>query len=221
MKNSLNPVATYSNPDLQKDKIYSENRQAGIYRWTNKINGKIYIGSSQNISKRFSQYSNPNYLKRNTSMPICRALLKYGYSGFSLEILEYCEPENVIKREQHYIDLLNPEYNILKIAGSMLGFRQSEESRAKMSAAAKKIDHPGRFKTGENNPMFGKARSAGAGKPSQAIEVTDISKGNTKTTFGSIHEAAAALNLSIQAISQYFIRNQIKPIKGRYVIRKI
>jgi hypothetical protein len=93
----------------------------------------------------------------------------------------------------------------------MFGKKHSDETRQKMSDANK----------GENNPNFGKPKAEGAGKPSQAIEVTDISKGNTKTTFGSIHEAAAALNLSIQAISQYFIRNQIKPIKGRYVIRKI
>jgi group I intron endonuclease len=62
-------------------------------------------------------------------------LLKYGHSTFSFEILEYCESENVIKREQHYIDLLKPEYNICKIAGSMLGFRHTEESKAKTAAS--------------------------------------------------------------------------------------
>src|SRR6266566_7481515 len=79
---------------------------SGIYKWTNKINGKIYIGSSQNIRRRVSQYSNPNQLERTTSMPICRALLKHGYSNFSLGILEYCQPSDVISREQYYLDLL-------------------------------------------------------------------------------------------------------------------
>ena len=51
-------------------------------------------------------------------MNINKALLKYGYSGFQLEILEYCEPSDVIDREQYYIDLLVPECNILKITGS-------------------------------------------------------------------------------------------------------
>jgi hypothetical protein len=70
--------------------------------------------------------------------------------------------------------------------------------------------------------MFGKARSAGAGKPSQAIEVTDISKGNTKTTYNSIHEAAKSLNLSgHKIISQYIIRKQQKPYKGRYIFRRV
>jgi group I intron endonuclease len=44
---------------------------------------------------------------------IARALIKYGYSNFQLDILEYCEPTNCIEREQYYIDLLKPEYNIL------------------------------------------------------------------------------------------------------------
>jgi len=40
------------------------------------------------------------------------------HSNFKLEILEYCEADRLIilEREQYYIDLLKPEYNILKIA---------------------------------------------------------------------------------------------------------
>jgi group I intron endonuclease len=53
-------------------------------------------------------------------MRIYKALLKYGYAEFRLEILEYCSPEVLIKREQFYFDTLNPEYNTLKIAGSPL-----------------------------------------------------------------------------------------------------
>jgi group I intron endonuclease len=57
--------------------------------------------------------------------------LKYGYSNFRLEILEYCDPLSAIKREQYYIDLLKPYYNILKIAGSSLGLQHSEETKEK------------------------------------------------------------------------------------------
>lgn len=59
-------------------------------------------------------------------MLINRALLKYGYSKFKLEILEYCEPAVAIEREQHYLDLLEPEYNILPKAGSRLGHKHTE-----------------------------------------------------------------------------------------------
>jgi group I intron endonuclease len=45
-------------------------------------------------------------------MYINRALLKDGYSSFSLYILEYCDEKDLIQREQYYFDLLKPEYNI-------------------------------------------------------------------------------------------------------------
>jgi group I intron endonuclease len=68
---------------------------------------------------------------RDYYMVINRALLKYGYAKFSLEILEYCEPSKCIEREQYYIDLFKPKYNILPTAGSSLGFKHSEESKKK------------------------------------------------------------------------------------------
>jgi group I intron endonuclease len=54
-----------------------------------------------------------------------------------LEILEYCAGDQAVSREQYYLDLLKPEYNILKTAGSLLGHKHSEEVRAKMSIKAK------------------------------------------------------------------------------------
>ena len=75
------------------------------------------------------------YLKKRSSY-IYSALIKYGYSNFSLNILEYCEPSEVIEREQFYIDLLNPSYNILKIAGSKLGFKHTLKTKELMRTAS-------------------------------------------------------------------------------------
>jgi group I intron endonuclease len=68
-------------------------------------------------------------------------LLKNGYSNFSLEILEYCEPSEAVVREQYYLDLLHPQYNILKFSGSLRGFKHSEETKAKLSAAIQGRTH--------------------------------------------------------------------------------
>jgi hypothetical protein len=65
-------------------------------------------------------------------MLINKALLKYGYSNFSLEILEYCEILDILLREQHYLEILKPEYNILTNAANSLGFRHSEETKLKL-----------------------------------------------------------------------------------------
>lgn len=73
-----------------------------------------------------------------------KSLLKYGYINFTLEILEVVNVDGLtstearsilLDKEQYYIDLLEPEYNILKKAGSNLGIKMSSETRAKMSKA--------------------------------------------------------------------------------------
>jgi len=58
-------------------------------------------------------------------MTIYKALLKYGYGGFRLEVLEYFSTEKLLTREQFYFDKFNPEYNLLKFAGSSLGYIHS------------------------------------------------------------------------------------------------
>ncbi len=109
------PVITYVNTHTNKSIIYKENiNKSGVYRWVNKINGKSYVGSSISLSNTFSIYYSLSSLKSKVkgSTIIHRALLKYGYSNFSIDILEYCELSVLIKREHYYIDLLKPEYNI-------------------------------------------------------------------------------------------------------------
>jgi len=128
LQSSIVPIVLYSNAGLQKKLIKQENKaKAGIYRWVNLINGKQYIGSSLNLSKRLSDYFSAlasknmeTKLKRSKSA-IYSALIKHGCYNFSLEILEYCSVENLIQREQFYIDSFEPSYNICKTAGSTLG----------------------------------------------------------------------------------------------------
>jgi group I intron endonuclease len=62
------------------------------------------------LNDRFRRYFNHSYLsssKRGASL-ICKALLKYGYDGFRLEILEYCPSSIVLTREQFFLDKFNP-----------------------------------------------------------------------------------------------------------------
>ena len=62
-------------------------------------------------------------------------ITKFCYSNFSLEILEYCEKDILIQREQYYIDHLDPKYNICKKAGSTLGRKCSLATKEKISIA--------------------------------------------------------------------------------------
>jgi predicted GIY-YIG superfamily endonuclease len=118
-----------------KNALYSENNgKSRIYLWLNITNDKYYIGSAKNLTRRFSQYYSEKYLKAVKGI-IHKALLKNKHEKFALYILEYCEVKELILREQYYIDMLTPQYNILKIAGSTVGFKHTEESLVKMSEA--------------------------------------------------------------------------------------
>lgn len=129
---------SYSNSDTQKESILNDNKnKSGIYCWTHIESGKKYVGSSVDLYRRFTQYYNIKYITRaSKSSAICRALLKYGYSSFRIDILEFCDTYTLIKREQHYIDLLKPEYNILQVAGSLFGYKHTQESLEKMREIA-------------------------------------------------------------------------------------
>lgn len=65
--------------------------------------------------------------------------------NFGLDILEYCRKNQLLQREQHYINILNPEFNILKIAHSRLGHKVSENTKKLMSKSLR-----GRVKSTES-----------------------------------------------------------------------
>lgn len=217
---SVIPVAVYPNAEIQKKQIIKETKgKSGVYRWTNLQSGKSYVGSGVNLSMRLSHYYSKKHMEtylKNGKSALYTAILKHGPSKFTLEILEYCQPSDTISREQYYLDLLKPEYNILKVAGSSLGYKYDDEAKKKMSDSKKGENNPCFGRTGENNPMYGKARPAGAGCPSKQIEVTDLEE-KTTTTYNSMSEAAKALNFSHTVIVKYFKFNRQKPYKNRYV----
>ena len=143
------PEKIYKNADLDKAQIIQENKgKSGVYRWVNLVNGKSYIGSSVNLALRLRNYFNFSFIsnKRRGKSLINEALLKYGYSYFSLEILEFCESSEAILREQYYLDLLKPEYNILKNAGSSLGRKHSEETKARLKGRTLTAEHIAKLK---------------------------------------------------------------------------
>jgi group I intron endonuclease len=179
------PLKVYANVDLQKLEIKEENKgKSGIYCFTCLTNGQKYVGSSENLGRRFSQYFNANNLRRQSYMAICRSLLKYGYSGFSLEILEYCEVSELLTREKHFMVLIKPEYNIsMEPSHPFLGRNHSDETRAKLSAFFKGKVYPER--AGEKNPFFGKTHSDENRK-----KISETKKGISLPKFTEEHKSA-------------------------------
>lgn len=232
---NIAPVISYINANTGKSIIYDKNKgRSGIYRWNNLITGKSYIGSSINLTGRFGNYYSVAYLKKRVekgSSIIYSSILKYGYSNFSLDILEYCEPNLLISREQYYIDHFKPEYNILSTAGSRMGSIHSQEtkqsisnvlinrvfsneSRAKMKIAAKS-------RLGDKTSFFGKTHSVVTKNKisltrSVSVKVTNVETNNV-TILASSLEAAKYLRVGESTLRIY--KKQARLLLGKFLIK--
>ena len=82
-----------------------------IYKITNTINGKSYIGQTiQNVKERFYQHCATKCSKAVSNMAIHRAIKKYGKSNFTVEVIEEIDSTNLNDRERYWIKYYN-SYN--------------------------------------------------------------------------------------------------------------
>lgn len=125
--------------------------QSGIYQIKNKANGKVYIGSSKNLKRRFSQHKrqlNNNY---HDNRHLQYSFNKYGQNNFEFHIIEITNLEEMLEREEFWINHLksydsNYGYNRSRTAVSP---SLSDEGKKKLSEERK----------GKNNPFYGKTHS--------------------------------------------------------------
>ena len=119
-----------------------------IYKILNKINNKFYIGSTVNHKKRISEHKRALNKNRHHNSILQNAWNKYGKDSFEFIIIEHVEQrEQLLKREQYYLDNLKPEYNIATNSSApMLGKKHSKESIEKilldLNSRPKGKDHP-------------------------------------------------------------------------------
>lgn len=76
----------------------------GIYKITNKINGKSYIGQSNNIKRRWMEHKKYRYAKDKA---LYKAFEKYGLENFTFDIIEECSLKELDNREIYYIEKFN------------------------------------------------------------------------------------------------------------------
>jgi len=96
---------------------------SGIYQIVNLINNSKYIGSALKVSLRWNRHKSDLRLVRHPNKHLQNAWNKYGEENFIFEIIEECEKEKLIEREQFYLDTLKPEYNKRMWARSNLGIK--------------------------------------------------------------------------------------------------
>ena len=87
----------------------------GIYKITNKINNKVYIGKSKNISRRWHEHIKSLELGLHHSYKLQEDWNKYGVINFTFEVIEICKKEDLnILEEKHIFgnDSLFSGYNV-------------------------------------------------------------------------------------------------------------
>lgn len=123
----------------------------GIYAIINRINRHVYVGSAKSLIHRKEHHFRDLKAGNHKNHHLQRAYDHYGSDAFCFVVLEAVEHvEDLLAREQHYIDTLNPEYNIARTAGSSLGVKRSPEFKKKIS-----IVHTGRKHTIESRLNMG------------------------------------------------------------------
>jgi predicted GIY-YIG superfamily endonuclease len=107
--------------------------QSGIYAFQCLETGAYYIGSSVDLYDRFYAH----LMDQSSNLHLQRAILKYGLASFVFFVVELCAKDQLMVREQHWLDWLFTQhaelrYNFLPTAGSSLGSTHTEEAKGKM-----------------------------------------------------------------------------------------
>lgn len=181
----------------------------GIYRITSP-SGKVYIGQSINIIKRWWQHKRSN---TNKQPKLYSSFKKYGIEAHIFEIKEECRIEILNERERHWEDF----YEVISINGlncrltetndkkGIIGYetrkRLSESHKGKKpseeSKLKRKLNTPS--KVGENNPMYG---IKGVDNPNYGSKRTD----EFKEKASKRHTGSGKVIAQIDKITKELIR---------------
>lgn len=211
-----------------------------VYKATNKIDGRIYIGqTAQSLHRRRKAHEN---LSGRSSAYFHRALAKHGIENFSWEVLESCDTkENLHSREIFWITHLGSmapfgynsaeggkggaysEAHRKRISEAMKGRVRSEETRRKLSEAnkgrvlsAERIAQMKIVELGEKNHFFGKSHTPEAKrKIGEKSKNRNWAKGDkagswAKTNRKVILECYFKKQTDAQIIATHFVETGVK-----------
>jgi group I intron endonuclease len=218
----LNPVQEYNNLHLTENFrsiMLVLKGVTGIYCIICVTNGRMYIGSAVDLSKRLAEH----FLYGKTNEHLQRALNLYTLEHFKFQILEMCNIDVLLEREQFYLDWLfcqpeNLRFNFCpnastrlgathsdqtrqKISDTLTGRSLSEETKAKMSESHKQTPHPFTGKVAQN-----------------AMKILLYSQDNIlMEDFTSQILAAKRLGITPKTLRKYIGSPAI--FKGKYIIK--
>jgi group I intron endonuclease len=185
-----------------------------IYKITNKINNKSYVGCTiNNIKKRFEEHV--CRCKTNVNSKFYNSMRKYGFENFSIEILEICDINVIYDKEREYIlkyDTFKNGLNSTLGGEGCLGYVHSNEIRKKISKSLK-----------DGNSHKGKSYEELYGK--NAEHQKNKRKEKVKTYWKEINELDKLKRIntlrSVVRSKSKYSEQLIKEIKEKLKVKKV
>lgn len=147
-------------------------KKSGIYVIKNTINDRVYVGSSNNLYKRFNAHKNDLLKNSHDNKALTNFCSTYGIDKLFVEIIEFCDRAMLIERENYFIVNLKGYgygFNCCSTAKAFHGVEITEETRIKLSIARKKyiLNNPEENKTrlDKGRLVSSKMRKEGLIKP--------------------------------------------------------
>ena len=191
-----------------------------IYAIFNIANDKCYVGQTYNKLKRFGEHLKTLKAGTHCNRLLQRAYCKYGEACFIFVTLETCSIDQLTIKEQYWIDILKPEYNLAPVAGSMLNYKHTEEARANMAAAhIGKPHHSEEEKAKRSVRMKGNKFAAGSKRTKEHIEAMQATiRGKSKS---AEHKAKIAAGNRGKFVSDETKRKMSEAAKRRWAINPL
>jgi len=197
-------------------------RSYDVYKITNKVNNKVYIGiTSKGISARWKEHIYS--AEHGCPFKLHNAIRKYGKENFSIELIDFCNSwEELTEKEQYYISeykSLQDEfgYNMTEGGDGTFGRTHSEETKEKIrqKAIGREVTEATRLKLSEAGKVITEAREAyrnsgniGSSRRKPVLQYTK--DGKFISEYRGVNEASRLTGIHVTTLSN--------ALKGRNVI---
>lgn len=173
-------------------------KRSGVYSITNLENNKRYVGSSKNLSVRKGYHLGALKNNKREHPFLQEAYNKYGKENFIFEVLEYCEKENLIEREQYWMDHYKSYkrefgYNSSITAGKVT---HTEETKMKMSETRRGKNNRFNFTFSEESKKKMRESHLGKTLSEETKNKMGIARRGNKNALGYRHSEEAKIKIS-------------------------
>lgn len=195
----------------------------GVYKIYNEKHENVFYIGSTSISYNKYIYRNGFYNRwythlrsliknKHHSKYLQKVFNKYGSENFKFEIIEICEPEKCIEKEQYWIDFYKKSYKLYNTnekANSVLGYKHTKESKLKISKShkGKKLTEEHIFNRTNAQKGRKKKKYISPGKYKKIICIED------NLEFKCVTDAANYYKVCISSISS-ILKGKYKKLKN-------